>query len=65
MQEKMSKQNELFPSLGDVASRTDALPEGQEGDDKPEERGDMAEIESMCMRCHDNVNIACIGLHVW
>ena len=59
--------NNLFPSLGDIAQRTDAMKdvddndarlaedapgqyEQQEGEEK-----EMQEIESMCMRCHDNV----------
>lgn len=59
--------NNLFPSLGDIASRTDALKEvddddarlaegapGQYEQQEGEEK-EMQEIESMCMRCHDNV----------
>ncbi|KAL1407014.1 nucleolar zinc-finger protein [Vanrija albida] len=44
------KQN-LFPSLGEVAERTDALPDSvqEEVDDGRE----MKEVESLCMRCHE------------
>lgn len=44
----MSSNPELFPSLGDVADRTDAS-NGVEG----EELTDMQTVESLCMRCHD------------
>lgn len=47
-QQQPAKEN-LFPSLGDVASRTDAADA-----DVPEGSRDMQEVESMCMRCHDN-----------
>lgn len=59
--------NNLFPTLGDVAARTDALKEVDDNDarlaeDAPGmfeqqegEEKEMQEIESMCMRCHDNV----------
>ena len=59
--------NNLFPTLGEVAARTDALKEvddddarlqegapGQYEQNEGEEK-EMQEIESMCMRCHDNV----------
>lgn len=66
---KMSgQQNNLFPSMGDVASRTEALPDVQDDDkrlahdaptlehqDEGEER-EVQEIESLCMRCHENVS---------
>ncbi|ORX36680.1 ZPR1 zinc-finger domain-domain-containing protein [Kockovaella imperatae] len=55
----------LFPSVGDIASRTEALPEPEDddvrlGEDAParveQEEGEereMQEVESLCMRCHD------------
>ncbi|WWC89307.1 uncharacterized protein L201_004228 [Kwoniella dendrophila CBS 6074] len=43
------KQN-FFPTLGDVADRTDAL----KGEDGEEDEKEMQEIESLCMRCHEN-----------
>ncbi|WWC70185.1 uncharacterized protein I206_104134 [Kwoniella pini CBS 10737] len=43
------KQN-FFPTLGDVADRTDAL----KGEDGETDEREMQEIESLCMRCHDN-----------
>ncbi|GFZ43933.1 Zinc finger protein ZPR1 [Saitozyma sp. JCM 24511] len=62
----MSEQKtNLFPTLGEIASRTDALPEIADDDarlreDAPplveqgegEER-EMQEVESLCMRCHE------------
>lgn len=63
------QQNSLFPSLGDVASRTEALPDVQDDDkrlahDAPtlehQEEGEereVQEIESLCMRCHENVRL--------
>jgi zinc finger protein len=64
----MSEQNNLFPSMGDIASRTEALPSVEDDDkrlahDAPindqqedgEER-EVQEIESLCMRCHEQVS---------
>ncbi|WWC94185.1 hypothetical protein V866_001025 [Kwoniella sp. B9012] len=45
----IQKEN-FFPTLGDVADRTDAL-KGDEGEDEDKQ---MQEIESLCMRCHEN-----------
>lgn len=66
----MSEQKtNLFPTLGEIASRTDALPEIADDDarlreDAPplveqgegEER-EMQEVESLCMRCHEQVRV--------
>jgi len=66
---KMSEQKEnLFPSMGDIASRTNALATVEDDDkrlahDAPtlaeqedgEER-EVQEIESLCMRCHEQVS---------
>ena len=65
----MSEQKvNLFPSLGDVASRTNALANVEDDDkrlahDAPtlEEQEDgeereVQEIESLCMRCHEQVS---------
>lgn len=63
----MSGQANLFPSMGDIASRTDALREVEDDDkrlahDAPtlaeQEEGEereVQEIESLCMRCHEQV----------
>jgi zinc finger protein len=65
----MSDQKEnLFPSMGDVASRTNALTDVNDDDkrlahdaptleeqDDGEER-EVQEIESLCMRCHEQVS---------
>jgi hypothetical protein len=65
----MSDQKEnLFPSMGDIASRTNALADVEDDDkrlahDAPtleqqedgEER-EVQEIESLCMRCHEQVS---------
>lgn len=63
----MSERQNLFPTLGEVASRTDALKDVEDDDErlkegaKPreeQEEGDereMHEIESLCMRCHEQV----------
>ncbi|OCF36830.1 zinc finger protein [Kwoniella heveanensis BCC8398] len=52
-QNQTKKQENLFPTLGEVAARTDALQGEESGDGATEER-EMQEIESLCMRCHDN-----------
>lgn len=62
------QQQNLFPSMADVASRTDAL-RNVEDDDKrlehdapaltDQEEGEerqVQEIESLCMRCHEQVS---------
>jgi zinc finger protein len=64
----MSESENLFPTLGDVASRTDALADVDNDDarlregapplveqEEGEER-EMQEIESLCMRCHEQVS---------
>jgi zinc finger protein len=68
--------NNLFPTLGDIATRTDALKEVDDNDarlaeDAPgqfeQEEGEekeMQEIESMCMRCHDNVCLCILLLQL-
>ena len=63
----MSEGQKLFPSMGEVASRTEALTDVDDDDarlrdgapalieqQEGEER-EMQEIESLCMRCHDQV----------
>jgi zinc finger protein len=56
----MSDNANLFPTLGEIATRTDAradVPEGQVGDEEHEDEDrDMQEIESLCMRCHEQVS---------
>jgi len=47
----------LFPTLGEVADRTDAQEDG-ETLGAGEER-QFQEIESLCMRCHENVSQLC------
>jgi zinc finger protein len=67
----MSEQKvNLFPSLGDIASRTNALANVEDDDkrlahDAPtlEEQEDgeereVQEIESLCMRCHEQVSLS-------
>lgn len=66
---KMSGQQNLFPSMGDIASRTNALRDVEDDDkrlahDAPtleeQEEGEereVQEIESLCMRCHEQVSI--------
>ena len=62
------QQENLFPTLGEVASRTEALPDVDDNDVRlDEEKGrfeqeegeerEMQEIESLCMRCHENVRL--------
>jgi len=55
----------FFPTLGEVASRTDARAEVADDDTRFDESGkaregeddeDMQEIESLCMRCHEQVS---------
>lgn len=47
----MTEQKEnFFPTLGDVANRTDAAVEDVANDETKE----MREIESLCMRCHES-----------
>ena len=65
----MSEQKEnLFPTMGEIATRTDALRDVEDNDarlddrqgalvdqEEGEERG-MQEMDSLCMRCHDQVS---------
>ena len=63
----MTDREILFPTMGEVASRTDGLAEIDDDDvrlreDAPplleQEEGEereMQEIESLCMRCHEQV----------
>ena len=66
----MTDRENLFPTLGEVASRTDALRDVEDDDarlrdgapalvdqEEGEER-EMHEIESLCMRCHEQVGLA-------
>lgn len=47
----MTEQKEnLFPTLGDVADRTGA----EAGNVQEEETKEIREVESLCMRCHEN-----------
>lgn len=60
----MSDNTNLFPTLGEIATRTNDradLPEGQmtQENDEDEDR-DMQEIESLCMRCHEQVSQLCL-----
>lgn len=54
----------LFPTLGEIASRTDALPDVADDDKRLDadarpaeqaegEEREMQEVESLCMRCHE------------
>lgn len=66
----MAEQKEnLFPTLGEIATRTDALKDVEDDDvrlnedagalidqEEGEERG-MQEVESLCMRCHEQVSM--------
>jgi zinc finger protein len=73
----MSEQKvNLFPSLGDIASRTNALANVEDDDkrlahDAPtlEEQEDgeereVQEIESLCMRCHEQVSYLHFSLKI-
>lgn len=62
----MTDRPNLFPTLGEVATRTDAQPEVADDDarldaetarqqEEGEER-EVDEIESLCMRCHEQVS---------
>jgi zinc finger protein len=59
----------LFPTMGEIASRTNALRDVEDDDvrlnegggalvdqEEGEERG-MQEVESLCMRCHEQVSL--------
>ena len=60
--------NQLFPSMADVASRTNALRDVEDDDKRLEhdapaltdqeegEERQVQEIESLCMRCHEQVS---------
>lgn len=62
------QQQNLFPSMADVASRTGALRDVEDNDKRLEhdapalvdqeegEEREVQEIESLCMRCHENVS---------
>ena len=68
MTSKLEEKENMFPTLGDVVSRTDALRDIDDDDkrlrdDAPareeEEEGEereMREVESLCMRCHEQVS---------
>ena len=60
----------FFPSLGEIATRTDARAEVADNDSRFDESGtareneedeDMQEIGSLCMRCHEQVRSNVIG----
>lgn len=65
----MSERENLFPTMGEVASRTNALADVDDDDlrlqeDAPplleQEEGaerEMQEIESLCMRCHEQASL--------
>ena len=62
MSESQNQKSALFPTISQVATDTDALPDddaplngkGGEGGEEEEEK-QMQEIESLCMRCHEQV----------
>lgn len=55
-----NQNDNLFPTLGDVAARTDALNEVDDdninGVQAEGQEREMQEIESLCMRCHEQVS---------
>lgn len=71
--DEMSDRPNLFPTLGEVATKTDAQAEvedddvrlGAEGARQQEEGEDreVDEIESLCMRCHEQVS--CLTRSAW
>lgn len=73
----MSDRPNLFPTLGEIAGRTNDLPDVSDDDarlkddarargaqDEGEER-EMQEIESLCMRCHEQVSVTRIQNYPW
>ena len=66
----MAEQKEnLFPTMGEIATRTNALRDVEDDDarlgdksgalvdqEEGEER-EMQEMDSLCMRCHDQVSL--------
>lgn len=64
----MAERESLFPTMGEVAKRTDALADVDDDDVRlregapplvEQEEGaerEMQEIESLCMRCHEQVS---------
>lgn len=52
----MSTNSELFPTIGSVADQTEKLPvEAQTVDVTLDEEKPVQEIESLCMRCEEQV----------
>lgn len=55
----MSKSNEFFPTIGELADQAHKNEETAEGDAGNEEQEEkvVQEIESLCMKCHEQVCI--------
>lgn len=52
----MSSNAELFPTIGSVVDKTQSLPvEAQTVEVTLDEEKPVQEIESLCMRCHEQV----------
>lgn len=53
--------SEFFPAIGQIADKTDLLPDRQyqlpSQDDQNEDQP-VEEIESLCMNCHEQVRIS-------
>lgn len=54
----MSSNAELFPTIGSVVDKTQSLPvEAQTVEVTLDEEKPVQEIESLCMRCHEQVRV--------
>lgn len=49
-----TKQNEFFPAIGQVVDKAEKGAEGIEGGDDEKV---VDEIESLCMKCHEQVRL--------
>ena len=65
----MAENTNLFPTIGDIASQTDEI--GTESKTKGEdsqfnnEDKVVQEIESLCMKCEEQVGIIFLRLGIW
>ncbi|KAF7760883.1 hypothetical protein Agabi119p4_10292 [Agaricus bisporus var. burnettii] len=47
------KKEDLFPTIGTVADQADLVPEGERNQGVEEDEKVVTEIESLCMKCHE------------
>ena len=50
-----TKPNEFFPAIGEVVDQADKTKDAQEGGQGDEDEKVVDEIESLCMKCYEQV----------